>query len=103
MTNPDRPCKHNDFAANVAIGRIGEAETDDGMPQAYVAEITVSCAQCGERFRWAGVRAGLSYHHPMVSPDEFELRAPCRPASADPDFGLGIPGFSIAYRGPDHG
>lgn len=27
--------------------------------------------------------------------DETELRAPLRPASADPDFGLGIPGVAI--------
>jgi hypothetical protein len=36
----------------------------------------------------------------MVSVDETELHAPLRPASVDPDFGLGLPGFAIQYRGP---
>ena len=34
-----------------------------------------------------------------VSVDETELRAPLRLASADPDFGMGLPGFAVAYRG----
>jgi hypothetical protein len=31
----------------------------------------------------------------MCSVDETELRAPLRPASSDPDFGMGLPGFGI--------
>lgn len=98
VIDKDRPCPHLDFAANVAVNRIGEAETVDGLPRAYMADITVSCADCGEPFRWTGLRTGASFDQPMVSPDERELRAPLRPASADPDFGMGIPGFAIAVR-----
>jgi hypothetical protein len=93
--DPDRPCPHLNFEANVAVNRIGTGETPDGMPRAYMADITVACADCGEPFRWSGVRAGLSFGHPMCSVDERELHAPLRPASADPDFGMGLPGFSI--------
>ncbi|MGI5247797.1 hypothetical protein [Dactylosporangium sp. CA-139066] len=99
MADPDRPCPHETFAADVAVGRIGTEETPDGMPHAYMADIRVSCSACGEPFRWLGVPAGLSFAHPMVSVDEAKLHAPLRPASADPDFGLGIPGFAIGYRG----
>lgn len=92
-------CPHLVFHAQVDVGRIGEEDTPDGRPKAYVAEIRVQCAPapegCGEPFRFSGVPAGLSYAHPMVSPNEEELRAPIRPASADPDFGKGIPGFAI--------
>lgn len=93
----DRPCLHLDFEAIVAVNRIA----DDGQePTAYVADITVCCAACREPFRWTGLCAGLSYNHPMVSVDETELRAPLRPASSDPDFGMGLPGFAISYREP---
>lgn len=96
--NPDRPCPHLNFAVDVAVNRIGEAETVNGLPRAYVADIKVRCVDCDEPFRWTGLRAGLSHTHPMVNVDETELRAPLRPASADPDFGMGIPGFAIAVR-----
>lgn len=94
--NPDLPCPHLHFAANVAVNRI--ADPPDSPPTAYIADITVDCADCGEPFRWTGVRAGLSFNHPMVSVNEEELHAPLRPASADPDFGMGLPGFAIGYR-----
>jgi hypothetical protein len=35
---------------------------------------------------------------PACSIDEKELRAPLRPAISDPDFGLGIPGFSVTVH-----
>jgi hypothetical protein len=96
---PDEPCPHLNFAANIDVNRIGEADTDDGRPRAYSADIRVQCAPppdgCGEPFRFTGLPAGLSGAHPTVNPNETELRAPIRPASADPDFGLGIPGFAI--------
>ena len=53
------------------------------------------CVDCDEPFRWIGVPIGLSPRQPMVSVDETELRAPLRPASSDPDFGLGLPGFAV--------
>jgi hypothetical protein len=67
----------------------------DSTPKAYIVEITIRCGDCREPFRWSGLEAGLSYDHPMVSVDETELRAPVRPSSADPDFGLGLPGFAV--------
>jgi hypothetical protein len=35
---------------------------------------------------------------PACTADEFTLHAPVRPASADLDFGPGIPGFAIRYN-----
>lgn len=99
--NPDRACEHLDFRADVAVNRIGTEETPDGMPRAYMADVRVVCADCGEPFRWVGLKAGVSFGRPTVSVDEAELHAPLRPASSDPDFGLGIPGFAINYRPGD--
>lgn len=93
QADPDRACAHPDFTAEVDVYRL--TDVDDGPVTAYTAEIQVKCAACGEPFRWVGVPAGLSGSRPMCSVDETELHAPLRPASADPDFGLGIPGFAI--------
>lgn len=103
--SPDRPCRHEAFFVQADVGRIGEEDPGaDGMPRAYMLDISVKCDDppngCGEPFRFTGVQAGMSFQHPMCSPDETMLRAPIRPASADPDFGMGIPGFSIGVVRP---
>jgi len=98
--DPDRPCPHEDFLANVGVARLTDVE--DGPVTGYMAEIRVWCADCGEQFRWVGAPVGVIADSPSVSIDEAELRAPLRPASADPDLGLGIPGFAnINYRDQD--
>lgn len=99
--DPDRACPHEDFEVFAEINRL-TASDDNPTIVGYSADIKVRCANCGEQFRWIGVPAGMSPRRPMCGIDETELHAPLRPASADPDFGLGIPGFAIGYRpGPD--
>lgn len=100
--DPDRPCPHEDFDAYVAVNRI-TAGDDDPTVIGYAADIKVNCRACEEPFRWTGVPAGISPRHPTCTVDETELRAPLRPASADPDFGMGLPGFSVRYRDPEDG
>jgi hypothetical protein len=95
--DPDLPCPHEDFTATVEVCRHA-ASDDDPTIVGYSAEIQVRCVACDEPFRWTGVPCGLSMSHPTCSPDETELHAPLRPASADPDFGMGLPGFSVTYR-----
>ena len=97
IADPDKPCPHEDFIAYVEVNRLTEHEGDE-MPNAYSADIRVSCAACDESFRWIGVQAGLSGSKPMCSVDETVLSAPLRPASSDPDFGLGIPGYAVTWR-----
>jgi hypothetical protein len=93
----DKPCLHEDFTASVEVSRL--LSRDGALePAAFTADISVRCAHCGEPFRWIGVQAGLKPDRPMCSVDETVLRAPLRPASADPDFGLGIPGFAVTWR-----
>lgn len=96
MVDPDRACPHADFTAEIGVTPLTAVE--DGPVTGYTTEIRIRCADCGEPFRWVGVPAGLSTARPMCSPDETELRAPIRPASSDPDYGLGLPGFAIRYR-----
>lgn len=97
QADPDQPCPHEDFNAYVEVNRLTASDSDPTVI-GYHADIKVNCRNCGEPFRWTGVQAGMSQAHPMCSVDETELRAPLRPASADPDFGLGLPGFSVGFR-----
>jgi hypothetical protein len=94
--DPDRACEHREFEAMVEINRL--SEIPGGPVVNYFADITVNCAECGEPFRWTGVPAGVSPARPTCSVDERQLHAPLRPASADPDFGLGLPGYAIQFR-----
>jgi hypothetical protein len=96
-SDPDRACPHENFTATVEINRL---TNDPGTAViGYNADIKVRCADCDEPFRWVGVQAGLSPARPMCSVGETELRAPLRPASSDPDFGLGLPGFAVTWQG----
>jgi hypothetical protein len=96
--DPDRACPHARFNADVEINRVIGKDEPDAEVTGYSADIRVWCADCEEPFRWIGVPAGLSPREPMVSVDETELHAPMRPASSDPDFGLGLPGFAVTMR-----
>ena len=103
MTDPDRACPHENFDVYAAVNRRTKGD-DDPTVIGFSADIKINCRDCGEPFRWTGAPAGLSPTRPTCSVDESELRAPIRPASADPDFGLGLPGFAVNYRpGPAAG
>lgn len=95
--DPDQPCEHPNTEAWVGVNRLTRSD-DDPTIVAYSADIKINCGDCGEPFRFTGVQAGLHPARPMCSPDETELRVPIRPASADSDFGLGLPGFAITWR-----
>lgn len=95
--NPDRACPHENFAAAVEVNRITASDADPTVI-GYTADITVSCDDCGEPFRWTGLQAGVSPGRPMCSVDETVMSAPLRPASADPEFGLGLPGYAVTWR-----
>lgn len=71
-------CEHQNFHALVRVGRISK---DEGGPiTAYMADITVKCAECQQPFEFVGVPMGLSYDGPMCSPNMQELRIPLTPA-----------------------
>lgn len=97
--DPDRACPHENFESHVSVNRL--KETEDGPITAYAADIVIRCLDCDEPFRFIGVQAGMKPDRPMCSPDETELRVPIRPASSDPDFGMGLPGFAITWREGD--
>lgn len=65
-------CAHESFKADVAVNRL----EDTGK---FMADIHVACAQCGQTFRFLGLRAGIDFDRPTVSIDETELHAPIEP------------------------
>jgi hypothetical protein len=93
--DPDRACEHPDFGASVEVNRL--YADPDGPIDGYMADLRIWCAACKEKFRFNGVPAGAMPNRPACSVDETELHVPIRPASADPSFGLGIPGFAVRF------
>lgn len=67
-------CQHEDFEANVAVGRI--TDDDGGDAIAFVAEVRVRCVDCGVEFGFRGMDPGLAYDSPTRSPDALEARLP---------------------------
>lgn len=67
-------CKHENFAGNVTVNYL----EDTGR---WMADITISCGDCLEPFRFPGVNVGVAVTAPMVSFDGTELRAPIEPLS----------------------
>lgn len=98
--DPDLPCPHEDFNVFADVNRLTESD-DSTEVIAYSCDLRIRCDGCGEHFRFIGVPAGMSPAEPRCSVDEKTLSIPIRPASSDPDFGLGIPGYAIQYRRPE--
>jgi hypothetical protein len=95
--DPDRACVHADFEAGVSVQRI---VADDVMEAVgYYAEVQVACKVCDERWRWTGLEPGLNPRRPTMTVDGHTLIAPFRPASADDDFGMSLPGFGVNVIG----
>jgi hypothetical protein len=84
-------CNHLNFQAEVSVTRI--AEKGDGPITAYVAEIHVSCADCGQPFRFKCPVIGMSPTQPAVSIDGQELRCPIEPSD-----GTVLPGLSMGFE-----
>lgn len=85
-------CKHEDFIATVDVNRFQKSD-DNPDVFAYNAEIKIKCSSCFEPMIFIGCPIGLLGNRPCIDPLGIELRAPLRPQSSDPHFGMGIPGF----------
>lgn len=69
-------CQHEDFAAEVAVSRLGEG---DDQIRNFIADISVKCRACGEPFHFVGVECGLSFMRPMGNVGATTLHAPIAP------------------------
>ena len=50
-------CQHEDFEANVEVGRISAG--DGGPIVSFVADITIMCADCRQSFGFRGLTPGM--------------------------------------------
>ena len=71
-TDAQKACPHPQFKANVDVNRF----EDTGR---FLAEITVTCADCDLPFRFKGVAAGLGWERPSCSIEGLTLNAPIEP------------------------
>lgn len=65
-------CEHHDFQTNVGIGRLSDGE--GGPIVAFTAEIRIECVQCGRKFQFLGLPAGVDMKGATVSIDGLEAR-----------------------------
>lgn len=68
MTN----CKHEKFNAQVNVNRIEDINK-------YIAEISITCAQCGVDFSFIGLPRGTNVNEPMAGAYGLEAKLPIKP------------------------
>jgi hypothetical protein len=73
MTNT-KACTHLNFFANVNVARL----EDSGR---FMAEVTIHCTDCGEKFQFLGLEAGTNLNGAAVSVDGLEARIAIAPNS----------------------
>ena len=71
-------CKHMNFISTVTVARL-EEEGVPGVVKDYMADIVISCGDCGLKFSFKGFPAGMAFDCAMVNFDGTELRAPIQP------------------------
>ncbi len=69
-----KPCTHLNFAANVNVARL----EDSGR---FMAEVTIHCTDCGEKFQFIGLEPGLNLNGAAVSVDGLEANLAIAPNS----------------------
>ena len=69
------PCQHENFEAVVTVHRVA----DPDQPMHFMADLSIRCAACRQKFRFIGVDAGLSFEKPRVNVDGTELNMPIEP------------------------
>jgi hypothetical protein len=79
MTAPRRDCAHERFSADVGVQRLTD---DSGRVRNFIAEVQVSCTDCGEPFDFLCPDTGFSFVRPTVNVGATMLHAPIAPGPA---------------------
>jgi len=79
MTAHRRDCGHERFSAHVGVQRLTD---DGGRVRNFIAEVQVSCTDCGEPFHFLCADAGFSFTRPTVNVSATMLHAPIAPGEA---------------------
>ncbi|WP_236209929.1 hypothetical protein [Pseudomonas tohonis] len=81
-------CKHENFSAAVGVARI----EDTGR---FLAEIRVTCQDCGVPMQFMGLQPGLNYDGATVSLDGLEARIGIHPQGQRPNPLQSLLGYTI--------
>lgn len=88
-------CEHRTFLINANINRL-LAKEDEEPPVRYVAEIRITCEDCGKPMRFVGLPIGMDMTGASVSPDGQEGRFSIYPVGESlPSDEDAPPGFRI--------
>ena len=71
-------CKHKNFDAAVSVARI----EDKGQ---FMAEIRITCTDCGTPFQFMGLEPGLNFNGATVSLDGLEANIGIHPQGQHPN------------------
>ena len=75
-------CLHEEFDAKVGVGRLTSEE--GGPVTGYIAEIRISCLQCGKPFQFLGLEPGIDLQGARVSIDALEAHIALVPEGEKP-------------------
>jgi hypothetical protein len=81
-------CKHEAFDALVAVALI----EDKGR---FMAEVRVSCRDCGTPMQFMGLEPGLNYNGATVSLDGLEARIGIHPQGQRPNPLQALQGYTV--------
>lgn len=79
-------CKHFKFKAQVNIARLEESGR-------FMAEITITCSDCGKPFQFRGLQPGLDTDGARVSLDGLEANIAICPQGTEPPPFAGVVGY----------
>lgn len=79
MTPHRGDCAHQCFSAHVGVQRLTD---DGGRVRNFIAEVQVSCTDCGEPFHFLCPDTGFSFTRPTVNVGATMLQAPIAPGEA---------------------
>jgi len=80
------------FRADVNVGRL---TNEEGKPMQFHADVRIKCTECGEPFRFLGLKSGVDLRGANCSVDGLEARLSIVPKSSQvpgSHFLEGLPG-----------
>lgn len=76
------PCPHMNFQVEADVHRL--TKTENGPVTGYMADLRIRCVDCGRRFQFIGLPAGMNMSGATVSIDALEAHLAICPQGEDP-------------------
>lgn len=80
LKRPDPLCQHMEFSADVQCIRIkAQGAPLNAKPYTFIAELRVSCVQCGGDFMFSELPWGINIDKPGVNVSKTKASLPMKP------------------------